>query len=99
MEILKILKLRDPITLHEQFTLSERKPTLIISTDPAENFVSRSTKIWNTISPKLKLNDYSCNISSTKNTLKTALLKLQNSDDPVAWISDNFNLETSAVSD
>jgi hypothetical protein len=93
MEILKILKLRDPITLHEQFTLSERKPTLIISTNPAENFVSRSTKIWNTISPKLKLNDYSCNISSTKNTLKTALLKLQNRDDQVAWISDNFNLE------
>ena len=93
MEILKILKLRDPITLHEQYTLSERKPTLIINTNPAENFVSRSTKIWNTVSPKLKLKDFSFKISSTKNTLKTVLLRLQNSDDPVAWISDNFNLE------
>ena len=93
MEILKILKLRDPITLYEQYTLSERKPTLIINTNPAENFVSRSTKIWNIISPKLKLNDFSFKISSTKNTLKTALLRLQNSDDPVAWISDNFNPE------
>ena len=93
MEILKTLKLRDPITLYEQYTLSNRKPTLIINNTPADNFVSRSAKIWNTVSPKLKLNDFSFKISSTKNTLKTVLLRLQNSDDPVAWISDNFNLE------
>ena len=92
METLKILKLRDPITLHDQYTLSKRKPTLIINTNPAENFVSRSSRIWNTICPKLKLNDFSCNISTTKSTLKTALLKLQDIDDPVAWILDNFDL-------
>ena len=93
MEILKILKLRDPITIYEQYTLSERKPTLIINSNPAEDFVSRSTKIWNTVSPKLKLNDFSFKISTTKNTLKSALLRLQNNEDPVAWTSNDFNLE------
>ena len=92
MEIFKILKLRDPMALYEQFTLSDRKPTLIINTHPSDNFVCRSSKIWNTISPKLKLNDFSFKISTTKNTLKTSLLRLQNSD-PVAWISDNYSLD------
>ena len=93
MEVLKILKLRDPITLYEQYTLSERKPTLIINSNPVENFISRSTRIWNIVSPKLKLNDFSFKISSTKNSLKAALLRLQGSDDPVAWTSNNFNPE------
>ena len=93
MEVLKILKLRDPITLYEQYTLSERKPTLIINSNPVENFIPRSTRIWNIVSPKLKLNDFSFKISSTKNSLKAALLRLQGSDDPVAWTSNNFNPE------
>jgi hypothetical protein len=50
MEILKILKLRDPTTIYEQYTLSDRKPTLIITSNPTEDFVSRPTKIWNTVS-------------------------------------------------
>ena len=93
METFKILKLRDPITLYEQYTLSDRKPTLIINAHPSENFVSRSTKIWNTISPKMKINDFSHKISTMKATLKRSLLRLQSSDDPIAWISDNFNID------
>ena len=93
MELFKILKLRDPITIFSHFTTSDRKPTLIINELPSENFVSRSTKIWNTITPKLKLTDYSPKIGSTKNNLKVMLFKQQNSDDPVIWTSDNFNIE------
>ena len=93
METFKILKLRDPITLYEQYTLSDRKPTLIINAHPSENFVSRSTKIWNTISPKMKINEFSYKISTMKATLKRSLLRLQSSDDPLAWISDNFNID------
>ena len=42
MELFKILKLRDPITMFEQFTLSHRKSTPLINQAPAENFVSHS---------------------------------------------------------
>ena len=93
MELFKILKLRDPITIFEHFTTSDRKPTLIINELPAENFISRSTKIWNAITPKLKLTDYSAKIGSIKNSLKALLFKQQNSDDPITWISDKFNIE------
>ena len=93
MELFKILKLRDPITIFEHFTTSDRKPTLIINELPAENFVSRSTKIWNAITPKLKLTDYSAKIGSIRNSLKALLFRQQNSDDPITWISDKFNIE------
>ena len=49
--IFKILKLRDPIVIFEQFKISDRKPDLIISDFPAEHFISKSTKLWNTITP------------------------------------------------
>ena len=74
MELFKILKIRDPIAIHEQFTISDRKPTLLINDFPAENFVSRSTKIWNTVTPKLKLTDYSCKISGVKKVSKLHFL-------------------------
>ena len=92
MELFKILKLRGPMTIFEQFKISHRKPTLLINEAPAENFVSRSIKIWNLITPKLKISDFSHKISSTKNKLKTALLKLQNSNDPVIWTTGDFDV-------
>ena len=46
MEAFKILKLRNPIAIYEQFTISHRKQTMLISTIPADNFIARSTKIW-----------------------------------------------------
>ena len=93
MELFKVIKLRDPITVFEQFTISRRKPTLLIVRDtPADNFVSRSTKIWNQITPKLKLSDFSTKISTVRNQLKSALLKLQNSNDKIIWTSADFDL-------
>ena len=93
MELFKILKLRDPITMHSQFTLSQRKPTLLINDFPSENFVSTSTKLWNIITPKLKLIDFSTKISTVKNRLKKGLLILQNSNNPIIWTVDDFNVE------
>ena len=94
MELFKILKLRDPITIHDQFNISIRKPTLLIVNDsPAQNFVSRSTKLWNSITPKLKLVDYSCKIGAVKSNLKKLLLAMQSASDPVTWTSEDFNLE------
>ena len=53
----------------------------------------KTTKIWNIITPKLKLADYSSKISFVKNTLKNSLLMLQNSNDPTTWISHDFDLK------
>jgi hypothetical protein len=94
MELFKILKLRDPITIHDQFNISIRKPTLLIVNDaPAQNFVSRSTKLWNSITPKLKIVDYSCKIGAVKSNLKKLLLAMQSASDPVTWTSEEFYLE------
>ena len=94
MELFKILKFRDPLVIHEQFKVSNRKSNLLINNFPAKNFVSRSTGIWNTITPKLKLVDNcTAKVASTKNILKNLLLRLQNDGDPVSWNSDNFNLD------
>ena len=93
MEASKILKFRDPIAVYEQFTLSSRKQTLLIPKVTGESFISRWTKIWNTLTPKLKLTDFSYKISSTKNSLKNSLLQLQNSNDPIAWTSADFEIE------
>ena len=92
MEVLKILKLRDPIALFDNFSISDRKPTLLIHDTPANNFVSRATKIWNIITPKFKLLDFSCNISLVKTRLKNALLKLQSSNDPITWTTNDFDI-------
>ena len=82
MELFKILKFRDPLVIYEQFKLSDRKTNLLINMFPAKHFVSRSTSIWNTITPKLKLADHcSTKIAYVKNNLKNILLSLQGSDD------------------
>ena len=93
MEIFKVLKLRDPITIFEQFSMSSRKQTLLINGKPADHFFSRSAKIWNIITPKLKINDFSTKIGPMKSRLKGALLKLQNSNDPITWTNYDHDIE------
>ena len=93
MELFKILKLRQPMVIFEQLKISDRKPDLIISDIPAEHFISKSTKIWNTLTPKLKLTDYSFKINTMKNNLKRLLLLLQNSNDPFTWTSNDFDVD------
>ena len=92
METFKILKLRYPMSLYEHFNISCRKETTLISTHPCNHFVSRATSIWNTISPKLRLLDYSSNISQAKSNLKTALLNIQHSDNETAWTQNDFDI-------
>ena len=59
---------------------------------PTHDFISRSTKIWNNIAPKLKLMDYSHKISAAKSSLKRMLLKTQCSGDIMNWNENNFDL-------
>ena len=91
MEISKILKLRNPISIYSQIEISSRKESLIITSTPAQNFISRSSTLWNKIAPKFKINDYSFKLSLFKNTLKKSLMILQHSGDPLTWSSQDFD--------
>ena len=92
MEVFKIPKLRIPPSLSDYFTRSLRKETTLITAFPTHDFISRSTKIWNNIAPKLKLIDYSHKISAAKSSLKRMLLKTQCSGDIINWNENNFDL-------
>ena len=92
MEVFKILKLRQPISLFDQYTLSNRKETTIITSYPTSDFTSRSTSLWNTIAPKLKLYDYSHKISHVKSHLKNSLLTMQHAKDKIEWLQDDIDV-------
>ena len=92
METIKILKFRYPLSLYEQFNISNRKEMLLITSQPLANFISRATRLWNIITPKLKLLDYSVKINQVKSNLKRGLLDLQHANDDIKWIDDSFNI-------
>ena len=92
MEVFKILKLRSPISLYSSYNISHRKPTTLITPIPSNNFISRSTYLWNTIAPKLKVPDYSVKISMVRNTLKKILFKLQHKENKLVWTIEDYNI-------
>ena len=92
MEVFKILKLECPSSLYNKFQISARKETMLISQFPSQDFVSRSTKLWNTVASKLDITEFSYKISHAKNILKKALLKLQHAADGVSWTSGDCDV-------
>ena len=91
-QTLKILKFRQPICLFEKYNLSDRKPTLLINSLPSNGFIERSTSLWNSIAPSLKLTDFSAKIGPLKNQLKKSLLLNQHRENPNDWTMDDYNL-------
>ena len=63
-----------------------------------DKFYDRATSIWNIIAPKLKLLDYSHNISLIKSTLKRALLEIQHSENKLDWTESNFDMNRISIS-
>ena len=78
--------------LHKKYKISERKPTLLISGFPSQKFTDRTTFIWNTISPKLKLDDFSYKTSSIESAIKKALFRNQHMDASTEWTSKDYDL-------
>ena len=93
METLKILKFHKPISLFEKYSLSSRKPTMLISPLPSRDFIYRSTVIWNIVSPKLKLIDYSIKIGPVKKLVKNALLSMQHQFHSDFWIVTDHDVQ------
>ena len=92
IELLKILKFRLPIALYSQFVLSKRKDTLLLTPTPSTNFIYKSSILWNSVRIKLSIIDFSINVNTTKNKLKTLLLSNQCSGDAVEWYEYNYNI-------
>ena len=91
MEIFKVLKFHSPISIHSQLSISARKPTMLITPTPSDHFIYRSSVIWNTISSKLKITDFSAKINPIKNSLKKSLLQMQHSENVCTWTSADFD--------
>ena len=93
LELFKIMKFSAPMSLYDEYTCSKRKPMLIINQlDPPDNHNTRSTKIWNTITPKLKVQDYSTSISCLKSKLKSSLLVNQHRHAGLDWKNNDFDI-------
>ena len=93
MEAFKILKLRLPTTLYSEYHLAHNRHTRLITPSPSSNFLYKSSLIWNKISQKLKITDFSANISLIKNQLKKALFHQQHIEQTVQWTPEDFNFD------
>ena len=90
--LFKALKLRSPYSLYSCFNISNRKDTLIITSQFGNNFVSKASILWNKIRVILNIKDFSHTISSIKLKIKTHLQKTQNLGDQIEWSPENsFN--------
>ncbi len=92
MELQKSLMLRIPMAMYENFSLSNRKSTLLLLNSSSDCFIHRSAQIWNILAPKLGISDYSVKINTTRNVLKQALLKRQHVEETIEWTPEDHNL-------
>ena len=98
METYKILKFRQPWSLYDKYNISDRKASLLISGFPSLMFTDRTTSLWNTIAPKLKLEDFSPKVSCIKNKIKKSLLVNQYKEPLQEWTVEDFNLASLSIS-
>ena len=92
LELFKIIKFRLPTSLLEGYTFSVRKPTLIISqANPPDNNNTRCTKIWNIITPKIKISDFSMSVACIRSKLKCSLLANQHHHAVFDWTEKDFD--------
>ena len=92
MECFKILKLRSPITLFSEYSVSARKPTTLTPSYPSNTFTSRSTRLWNILAPKLKVIDYSVKISLIRTNLKKCIFSNQHNETELTWTSEDYSI-------
>ena len=92
MDVLKILKLRTPISLYAEFNLSNRKETLLLTPSPDTYFIYKSSILWNYLRNKLNMKDFSMNISHFKSQIKSLILSVQQSHHETEWSVHNFEI-------
>ena len=95
-ELFKIMKTRRPISVFEQFNVSQRNNgNLIILGSYSNQFFFLGAKIWNTVVKHIIPNSdiLSVKFGSFKNKLKSLLFNNQNMFDSVTWVPQNFLLQ------
>ena len=89
LEFFKIMKCRVPISMYELFTRSDRKETYMITPSPSQQFIYKSSWLWNEFRKIIGQLDFSSPVSAIKNLLTKSLLNTQGryGDD---WCDLNF---------
>ena len=95
MQIFKILKYRTPLTMYEHYQISKRQALTyikIITPMPNTQFIYKSSILWNTIRPKLGIQDMGISTSQVKTTLRNLIHSNQHSHSDIEWLpTHDFN--------
>ena len=89
VEIFKILKYQEPMSLYSLFNKSKRKESLLITSVAMNNFVSRSSQMWNMFRQSSGRMVMCVSECTMKYIAKNALLELQNYSE--VWCDANFD--------
>ena len=96
METFKIFKFKTPSSLLNHYKISNRKYLTyikLLTPKPDNQFLYKSSIIWNTVRAKLNINDLSISCLSVKNMLKNSLHKNQHHHHDMEWLSSHdFNI-------
>ena len=90
-EVFKIMKFRNPISLHSLFNLSKRsnKDTLLLAPHQSDTFVSKAGAVWNIVRQRLNILDFSLPIGTLKSQLKIFIQNQQALGDCWEWEESN----------
>ena len=95
METFKMFKFKTPTSILNHYTLSNRKYLTyikVIPPKPDNQFLYKSSILWNTIRGQLNIIDLSISCNIVKDTLKNALLINQHRHHDTEWLnSHDFN--------
>ena len=97
LEVLKILKFRSPIALHETYQISQRNnATLLIPPVDTNSFAFISSRMWNIVMKSLAKDSglIDIKLGSFKKRLKSCLLEMQGKHDDIEWYPENFKLDS-----
>ena len=77
LELFKIIKFRQPISMYSLFTRSRRRDDLLITPTPSTLFVYKSSSLWNNCRKQSSRLDFTTSIGIIKTNVKKALLVTQ----------------------
>ena len=90
LELFKINKLEEPISLYSSFNRSPRREDYFITTQPSSQFIYQSSYMWNSCRQTSSKITFNTPTNGFKKILKTALQELQFKHDKLDWCELNF---------
>ena len=90
LELFKINKLEEPLSLYSSFNRSPRREDYFITTQPSSQFIYQSSFMWNSCRQTSSKITFNTPTNGFKKILKTALQELQFKHDTLDWCELNF---------